>query len=185
MSPKAGTSNGGQVATETKVISEILNKSKQKKQSNTNRVDIPQRNEGSKEILADYNSIARIKSVEAYIEIVKQVVNSSSTNLNNIDSNKKSLRKLLIVFFIILLSLQFLVLSVLMFVKGFCGFFDVSDTLLLTFMTSIFIETLGAIIIMIRYAFKSEEEVSIIKILNDVVRDYQKEKDQDISNSWN
>jgi len=43
-------------------------------------------------------------------------------------------------------------------------------------MASVFVETLGAIIVMVKYAFKTDEEVEIIKILNAVVKNYQKYK---------
>lgn len=157
------------------LINEIQAQVKKEQSENKQQVDIPQSSKDSKGIIAHHNSIAKLKSVEAYIAVVNQVVTASKNNLGEIQRHKQKLRKPLIWFFIILLSLQFLGLYALIMIKGFYLSFNISETLLITFMTSVFVETLGAIGIMIKYAFKDDEEVNIIKILNAVVEKFQKE----------
>ena len=54
---------------------------------------------------------------------------------------------------------------------------QLSDNVLTVYMTSVFVETLGAVVVMIKYAFKADEEVRIIDILNAVVKNFQKYRD--------
>ena len=118
----------------------------------------------------DYPSLAQ-KSEESYINIVEDVVDFSKTELGNLSEQKDGLRNKLVDFCLRILSAQFILMFVLLVCGGGLG---ISDKVIIAFMTSVFIETLGAIVIMIRFAFKSDEEVKIIDILNAVVRNYQK-----------
>ena len=119
------------------------------------------------------------KSEENYIEIVKGVVDFSKDKLNTISKQKDKMRQRLIDFCLQIVIVQLFILFLLLVCGSNVG---MSDKVIITFMTAVFVETLGAIIIMIRYAFKSDEEVSIIDILNAVVGRYQKYHDNESTN---
>lgn len=60
---------------------------------------------------------------------------------------------------------------------------QLTDNVLTVYMTAVFVETLGAVVVMIKYAFKADEEVRIIDILNAVVKNFQKYRDSKEDNS--
>lgn len=127
------------------------------------------------------------KSEESYINIVESVVDFSKDKLNVMSKQKNKMQRTLIDFCLQIVTVQLFILFLLLVCGPNAG---VSDKVIITFMTAVFTETLGAIIIMIRYAFKSDEEVSIIDILNAVVGRYQKyhengnkDKDKDKNNN--
>ena len=114
------------------------------------------------------------KSEENYIEIVKNIVETSKEQLNAQRDNKKKLRKGFTIFFCCFISIQFVVLMLIVFFKGFCSNFTLNENVIMSLVASIFIETLGAIVIMIRFAFDSQQEITILETLNTVVENFQK-----------
>lgn len=114
------------------------------------------------------------KIEEAYLEIVQDVVKNSKKNLSIIHEEKQELRDRLISFCLQILTVQMLFLIMLLWFAKPMG---LSDNILSVYMTAVFVETLGAVIVMVRYAFKSDEEVKIIDILNAVVKNFQKYSD--------
>ena len=114
-------------------------------------------------------------SETTYLNIVQDVVNFSKSKLEDIHTEKHSLRSRLIDFCLQILGLQvFFLIIFLMFSKHI----GLTDNVLSVYMTAVFVETLGAVIVMIKYAFKSEEEVNVIAILNAVVANFQKYKEE-------
>lgn len=116
----------------------------------------------------------RKKSEEGYIAVVRDIVDASTKQLDIQNENKKDIRGQLIKFFIDFLNIQYVSLFLLLVFKGFLTEFGLSDTVLLAFITSVFVETLGAVIIMIRFAFDSNQEINALKILHGVIEHYQK-----------
>lgn len=114
------------------------------------------------------------KSEEAYIEIVKVVVEKSGKNLDNLRNDKVALRKKFVNLFSFVLISQLIVLFAILITKGFFSWFYISSDIIITYMSTLFVETLGVIAMMITFAFKSSEEIRIIDILNSVVSNYQK-----------
>lgn len=108
---------------------------------------------------------------QKYQEIVKRIVEISGGYLDNQQNGKSRLRKIFVVFFISLLSVQ--MVSIIAFVLIYIFHGNISDTLLITYISEVFVETLSAIIIMIRFAFASKDEVSIINLLTAIVNEYQ------------
>ena len=53
---------------------------------------------------------------------------------------------------------------------------SVDSTVLTVLVSAMFVETLGAIIVMIRYCFDSSQEVKILEVLNGIVSNFQKFK---------
>ena len=120
------------------------------------------------------------KSEEIYLEVVQDVVDFSKINLETIHFEKKLLRDRLIEFCLQILAIQLVFLFLFLVLRQQMG---LSDNVLSVFMTSVFVETLGAIFIMIKFAFKSDEEVKIIDILNAVVKNFQKYDDSSDKNN--
>lgn len=112
-------------------------------------------------------------SENAYRVIAQQIVKISTEQLEKQNDSKNRLKKIFTRFFIIFISIQYFVLVALLFIKAFCDV-DLNEIVLTTYISSVFIETLGAILIMIKYAFDSEQEVNILEILNSVISNYQK-----------
>ena len=121
------------------------------------------------------DEILKEKSEENYLRIVANIVEVSQSQLTNQNTSKQENRKILLSFFKWFLLAQYVVMLALFVLKGFTvGGFSISDSIILTYITSVFVETVGAIIIMVKYAFKSDQEVQILKILNGVVEKFQK-----------
>ena len=131
-----------------------------------NSNDVPRIDEKQKSI--------KVKSEELYLELVTDVVSFSKDNLIQMHSEKKSLRNRLIEFCLQILAIQLIFLLLFLTLHQQIG---LSDNVLSVFMTAVLVETLGAICIMIKFAFKSDEEVKIIDILNAVVKNFQKYDD--------
>jgi len=114
------------------------------------------------------------RSEETYLDIVQDVVKNSKKNLTTIHEEKLDLRNRLIEFCLNILSVQMLFLIIFLLLSKAIG---LSDNVLSVYMTAVFVETLGSVIVMVKYAFKSDEEVKIIDILNAVVKNFQKYSD--------
>lgn len=129
------------------------------------------------EQLADFNREAIRNSEYVYNKLVSEIINLSKTNLSELRTDKRSLREFFESFFVRIVSAQFMILILLLFLNATHTEFNISDTVLVSFMSSVFVQTLGGIVIMITFAFKSDEEVKIIDILNTFIQTYQKYKD--------
>ncbi len=111
-----------------------------------------------------------------YIKIVEEIVDSSKQQLFSQHDNKSSIRKKFQNFFIKLLSWQMVAVIALIILSACFKWFDISDKVIIVFITSVFVETLGAIVIMIKFAFDNTQEVQILKILSGAIRNFQKFK---------
>ena len=121
------------------------------------------------------NALKR-KSEDTYRKIALKIVDASSKQLEEQNTSKNRLKFVFTLFFIIFIGIQYLVLVSLLFIKAFFSTINLSDTVIISYITSVFVETLGAIAIMIKYAFDSKQEVNVLKILNGVISNYQKFK---------
>lgn len=149
-------------------VYDIIDKSDIK--GGTNTSDIPKLSKSIKNM-----------SEETYLNIVQDVVGFSKENLSTMHEEKLELRSRLIDFCLQVLAIQMIFLIIfLLFAKPI----GLSDGVLSVFMTAVFVETLGAVIVMIKYAFKSDEEVKIIDILNAVVKNFQKYTDDKNNDNW-
>lgn len=113
------------------------------------------------------------KSDDSYQKTASRIVEISENQLKEQNCTKKELQKILLVFFVVLLSLQLLSIVVLVLIKGFCKNFNISDSILLTFITSAFVETLGVIAIMVKFSFNIKQETNIISILSSYIKDFK------------
>lgn len=113
-------------------------------------------------------------SEQSYNEIVNNVVSISKEQLDRQNINKQNIRKFFIKFFAVFISLQFLALIILLALRGAIDSFDISDTLFTSYIVSVFVETLGVVAVMVKFAFDSKQEVQILSTLNKVVEHFQK-----------
>ena len=133
------------------------------------------RRENLEGVISDQNKDLEKKSEESYISIVKTIVYISKENLRELRKNKEKIRDEFVRYFKKLITTQIVILFIFILLKGFVNF-KIEDNVIIAFMTSIFVETLSCVVIMITFAFKSKEEVTIINTLNTVVETFQKFK---------
>lgn len=115
-------------------------------------------------------------SEDAYRKIALDIVDVSSDQLEEQNESKNRLKMIFTIFFIVFIAVQYLVLISFLYIKSFYDRCGLSDTVIVSYITSVFVETIGAIVIMIKYAFDSKQEVNILEILNGVISNYQKFK---------
>ena len=113
-------------------------------------------------------------SDKLYDNIVREVVDISKTQLSIQSTSKEKLKKGFSTFFKVLLSAQLIFLALLIAYQAIFVEKRLSDAVIIAYISSVFAETLGGVILMITYAFNSKEEVETISILNRVVQYYQK-----------
>lgn len=117
---------------------------------------------------------AHIQTELQYIDIAKEIVKISKSQLTKQNESKKKLRDGFTPYFKWLIAIQLAFLAILLLLKGFCPHFRLSDAVIISYITSVFVETLGGVIVMITYAFNSKEEVEATKILTGVIEHFQK-----------
>ena len=114
------------------------------------------------------------QSEDDYIKIANSIVRTSSVQLKSQNRNKKLLKKIFTIFFIAFISVQYFALLGIFVGQMIFGLKPPSDTVVVAYISSVFAETLGAIVLMIKYAFDSEQETQVLAILNGVISNYQK-----------
>ena len=112
-------------------------------------------------------------SERAYADITKRVTNASIQQLHRQFHSKNRLKISFSKFFMWFIAAQYFVLVALFAVKAFFSI-DFPNPIILTYMSSVFVETLGALVIMIIHAFDSKEEVQVLNILNGIFSSFQK-----------
>ena len=133
----------------------------------------------------DENEWARLDKLDAdlmadsekdYREIARDIVDTSIEQLNSQNEAKHNLKEKFTTFFTKFIVTQYIVLVLLIVARMIFGSSNLSDQVLVVYIASVFVETLGAIVLMIKYAFDSQQETNVLKILNSVIRNYQKFK---------
>ena len=114
------------------------------------------------------------RSESAYIDIAKDIVKASANQLDAQNKSKNSLKKIFTIFFICFVSVQYVALTVLLFIRAFQEKSLLNDTVIMTYISSVFLETLGAVAFMIRYAFASDQETRVLAILNSIIERFKK-----------
>lgn len=114
-----------------------------------------------------------VRSDNTYQVTAKKIVRASIKQLIDQNSTKNGLRKVLLNSFIWLLFLQLLLIAVLVILSSCSINFNVDKTVLITIITSVFVETLGVIAIMVKYAFDNTQEVEIINILHSYISNFK------------
>ena len=114
-----------------------------------------------------------IDSDKDYRRITEKIIDKTCDQLKAHTEAKSPLRKKLSNFIICLLSSQFLVLVGILFLNRKWDL-QISDFILNIYIVSVFVETLAGLIIMIKFAFDSQQEVELIKILNAIITNFKK-----------
>lgn len=128
---------------------------------------------------ADSDSLDRkiaADSERKYISLVDKIVDISKEQLGYQHSDKQAFRKVFGKFFSIFLSVQYIALLVIMIINAACPGFTISDNLIKAYIVSVFVETLGVVVVMVRFAFDTKQEVEILSTLNSIVEHFQKYK---------
>lgn len=113
------------------------------------------------------------KSDDSYQKTAREIVKISKDQLNKQYRSKRSMQNILLNFFVSLLLSQFFFIIVTVMLKGLNENFVLSDQIILVLITSVFVETLGVIAIMVRFAFNSNQEIEIISILHSYIKDFK------------
>lgn len=153
------------------VIKEVVQSEpkKQIEQLSEGLIKSGNKDEIKEEITGDAdNENLQSSSEKAYIRITEKIVETTTNQLKEERNNKKDLRRILLNFFIFLLSLQYIGMIFLV------AFGIQHITVVITYMTSVFVETLGAVYIMVKFAFDSKTEVQGLKIMTEVVSRFKK-----------
>lgn len=112
-------------------------------------------------------------SDNTYQLTAKMIVNASIEQLNTQNTTKNDIRRALLNAFLWLLFLQLLLITVLVVLSSWLPSFVVDKSVLISIITSVFVETLGVIAIMVKYAFDSTQEVKIIDILHSYISNFK------------
>lgn len=111
-----------------------------------------------------------LKSERLYKDIAKNITVTSLNQLKKQNEFKKNARNYFIFFFSIFLSIEYIVLLVLLFSEKDY----VNNSILSTYMISIFVETLGVIASMTKFVFDSKQENTLLEIINSILVNFKK-----------
>lgn len=128
----------------------------------------------SSEIDRDIGRMQR-ESEANYNEIAHRIVDISNEQLSKQNKDKQSIRKFFMPFFSVFISVQFISLIIMLFLRGFETFY-IPDELFTAYIVSVFVETLGIVAVMVKFAFDTKQEVEILSTLNSIIEHFQKFK---------
>ncbi len=124
----------------------------------------------------DIESDLEENSEKEYLKTVNKIVDKSIEQLNEQNNSKKDLRTKFFKIFASLIFIQLGFIILLIILQGSVKEFNVDTAVIVAVISSVFVETLGAVILMIKFCFDSKQEVSILEILKGVVEHFQKYK---------
>ena len=116
------------------------------------------------------------ESENRYISLVSKIVDITKEQLDCQRSNKQSFRRYFGRFFGVFLAVQYVALLTIMIINAACSSFSISDDLIKVYIVSVFVETLGIVAVMVKFAFDTKQEVEILSTLNGIVEHFQKYK---------
>lgn len=122
----------------------------------------------------DYELDMQKRSEDDYIEITNKIVGASVHQLSEQNKSKSELKSTFTKFFILFVSAQYIALVLFLALRMIFGVSNLSDGVIIAYISSVFVETLGAIVLMIKYAFDSKQETNVLKILSAAISNYQK-----------
>ena len=137
----------------------------------------------SEKALSEKEDSLQAQSEKEYSKVAKQIVGASVNQLITQNRSKTLLKKIFTIFFVVFISVQYAALIALFAGRIFLPEMNLSDEIIIAYMSSIFVETLGGIVLMIKYAFDSSQETKVLDILDGVIGNYQKFHGEDPSSS--
>lgn len=114
-----------------------------------------------------------IDSDRDYRRITETIIDISRSQLEQQTKSKQPLRKNLSRFIMGLLIAQLGILVAILFLNRVWNL-QISDFILNVYIISVFVETLAGLIIMIKFAFDTKQEVDLISILNAIISNFKK-----------
>ncbi len=115
------------------------------------------------------------ESDRSYNMIAAQVIAASQAHLAEQQRDKVALRKRFAILFSALLMLEYIFLVLFILIDAVTLIpADIPDAILQLYITSVFVQTLASMGVMIAFAFVSQEETRIVGLLNQIIKNYQK-----------
>ena len=117
------------------------------------------------------------QSERDYIKIANNIVSASIKQMRSQNNSKTILKTAFSRFFIRFITAQYIAMILIFAVQMLFPVTALPTEVLIVYISSVFVETLGAIVLMIKYAFDSGQETQVLDILNGVIANYQKFND--------
>lgn len=115
------------------------------------------------------------ESNRGYQMVAERIITVSQKHLANQQHDKVELRKKFANLFSVLLILEYVFLVIFILLDAIKSIpVEVPESILQLFITSVFVQTLSAMGVMIAFAFVSKEETRIVGLLNQIIQNYQK-----------
>lgn len=115
------------------------------------------------------------ESNRGYQMVADHIITVSQRHLANQQRDKVELRKKFAGLFSVLLILEYVFMVIFILLDAVTAIpVDVPDSVLQLYITSVFVQTLSTIGVMIAFAFVSKEETRIVGLLNQIIQNYQK-----------
>ena len=116
-----------------------------------------------------------LESNRDYRGVANRIITVSQKQLEDQQRSKVELRRRFALVFSALLILEYVYLAVIILLDAMAPIpMDVPDRVLQALITSVFLQTLSAMGVMIAFAFMSREETQIVGLLHQIIEDYQK-----------
>lgn len=116
-----------------------------------------------------------LESNRDYRGVTNRIITVSQNQLADQQRSKVELRRRFAWVFSALLVLEYVYLAVVILLDAITPIpLDVPDRVLQALITSVFLQTLSAMGVMIAFAFMSREETQIVGLLHQIIEDYQK-----------
>ena len=116
-----------------------------------------------------------LESDRGYYMIAERIIAASQEHLSEQQRDKMTLRKRFAILFSALLMLEYIFLVIFILLDAIAAVpVDIPEPILQLYTTSVFVQTLTAMGVMIAFAFVSKEETRIVGLLNQIIRNYQK-----------
>ena len=145
-------------------------KQKFEKLLNLSTVVDPSEIDKNVELLNKYLDLLN-NSEQKYLNNVENIINSSIVQLKSQNDFKKSIRRFFMIFLSVFLSIEFICLFILLI---FNKFLCISDAIIIAYISSVFVETISAILLMVKFSFDSQQEIQSLQILNNAIEKIQK-----------
>ena len=126
------------------------------------------------EVKEDFNRNVTSVLGNNYNETVQSVIEITKNHLKSQNDTKNKLRTPFTWFFCIFLSVEYIGLLVLIILNACVSGFTVSEYILIAYISSVFLETLGVILFMIKFAYTNKTELKILEILQSIINNYKK-----------
>ena len=125
------------------------------------------------------NNDARLQKMQErsegdYRRLANRIVRTSVNQLRVQNKSKTQLKFIFTLFFTLFIAVQYVAMLLIFGAHMFMHISLLPTEIIIAYISSVFAETIGAIVLMIKYAFDSSQETQVLAILNGVITNYQK-----------